>query len=1028
MCLPDVYGVYFINIIYTNVSTTLIQNYLLRNGYFWLGLVIAILVWFIDPFFDAVFLEQGTISDQIFTPSPHEVIFRSFLSVLILVFSFIGGLLLLRSKNAEYALRQHQKIFTDTVWIAKFGSWTWDLHSKKIQWSDNLYTILGYDKRHIKASLRALFRIVYPDDLDDLKKQIFRSAHSNVPTVNEFRILREDKSICVIQYHAVLEYDKNGKPARLIGTAQDITSQKHIEEIGINLGRILEESLNEIFVFDADSLKFLMVNHGARENLGYSADELRQLTPIDIKPEYSEKTFKELIAPLKCGDKNKIKFETIHQRKDGSIYPVEVHLQLLSYEGKPAFVAMIFDISERKKAEATLAESETRFRNIFDNAPQGIALVDHNGIIVDCNPRSLDSLGYCPEDIIGKSIIDITHPDDLEISLARFRQVMSGVIPNYTLEKRYRHKNGQYVWCKISTSPLLDKENRILYAIVHVEDISEQKRAAEEIHKLSLSVDSSPNVVIITDKKGTIEYVNQKFTEVTGYNPGEVIGGKPNILATEETTHDTYEKLWATILAGKEWRGELLNRKKNGEKYWASEVIFPILSDTGDITHFVSLHEDITEAKRISAQLSYQATHDMLTGLINRNEFERRMERVLSSVHDAAAEHALCYMDLDQFKVINDTCGHIAGDELLRALSEVLQKRIRKRDSLARLGGDEFAVLMEHCSLEQARKVANDLIKDVWDFRFIWEGKSFSIGISIGLVPIIQTDSVTELLKRADIACYAAKDAGRNRIHEYLPEDEIMSQRHGEMQWVSQINNALEENLFQLFVQSIEPLAGNTAEPNHYEFLLRMNLDGNIISPNQFLPAAERYYMASKIDRWVVDSTFNLLLNNPEFLSSLYLCTLNISGQSIAEPDFLTYVVHRLESFALAGNKICFEITETAAISNLTNASRFIHRVKEFGCKFALDDFGSGLSSFGYLKTLPVDYLKIDGLFVKDIVDDQIDFAMVKSIHEIAHVMGKATIAEFVENDAIKNKLREIGVDYVQGFAISQPRPVEEIL
>ena len=1003
-------------------------QYLLKGGFFWYGLIFAILVWIIDPFIDAVIFEQGTISDQIINPSPHEIIFRSIFSGLILVFSFIGGLLLLRSRNAEHALEQKQKILTDTTRIAKFGSWIWDLQSKKIQWSDNLYTILGYDSEHITSSLRALFRIVHPDDLPGLKKQIFNTTWNNTPVISEFRIIREDESICVIQYHAVMEYDLNGKPARLIGTAQDITQQKHFEEIGINLGHILEESLNEIYIFDADSLKFLMVNHGARENLGYTTGELKQLTPVDIKPEYNEKTFNNLVAPLKNGDKNKIKFETVHKRKDGSIYPVEVHLQLLSYEGKPAYVAMIFDITERRKTEATLAESESRFRNIFDKAPRGIALVNGDGVVVNCNPRSLDTLGYCPEDIVGKTIIDLTHPDDIEISLKKFRQMMTGEIENYTLEKRYRHKNGQYVWCRINASPLRDQDNRILYAIVHIEDISEQRRATEEIHKLTLSVDSSPNVVMITDKTGVIEYVNQKFTEVTGYSRAEAIGGKPNILATEETAHAKYEKLWSTILAGKEWRGELLNRKKNGERYWASEIIFPILNDAGEITHFVSLHEDITEAKRISEQLSYQATHDMLTGLINRSEFERRLERVLSSMQDAAVEHALCYMDLDQFKVINDTCGHIAGDELLRALGGLLQKRIRKRDSLARLGGDEFAVLMEHCSLGQARKVANDLIKDVWDFRFVWEGKSFSIGISIGLVPIIQADNVTELLKRADIACYAAKDAGRNRVHVYLPEDEDMSQRHGEMQWVSQINNALEENLFQLFVQSIEPLAEKTASSIHYEFLLRMDLAGDIISPNQFLPAAERYYMASKIDRWVVDSIFNLLANNPGFLSSLYLCTLNISGQSIAEPDFLTYVVHRLNAFALPGDKICFELTETAAISNLANASRFIHRLKEFGCKFALDDFGSGLSSFGYLKTLPVDYLKIDGLFVKDIVDDQIDFAMVKSIHEIAHVMGKITIAEFVENDAIKNKLREIGVDYVQGYAISRPCPVEEIL
>ena len=1010
-----------------NIPRAFKLKQLLKNGFFWWGITIAILIWIIDPVFDAVFLREGTIFGQLTAPAPHELVFRSIISGLIITFSIIGTLLYIRSRNAEHELQQEKKIFTDTGRIAKFGSWSWNIRNKRIQWSDNLFAILGFDKENTNASLKVLFRIVHPDDLPGLKKQIFSTQKYTAPTISEFRIITKDKSIRVIQYHAVMEYDVNGKPARLIGTAQDITEQKQLEEIGNNLGQILEESLNEIYVFDADSLKFEMVNLGARKNLGYSLDELKQLTPIDIKPEFTKEAFNGLIAPLKNGDKNKIRFETIHKRKDGSTYPVEVHLQLLSYNGKPAYTAIIFDLTELRKSEAILAESESRFRNIFDNAPQGIALVNHNGVIVDCNPRSIESLGYKPEELIGKSIRDITHPDDIESSLMMFRQVMDEKIPNYTLEKRYRHKNGQYVWCKISSSPFRGKGGRVLYAIVHIEDISEQKRAAEEIHRLTLSVDSSPIVVIITDKTGIIEYVNQKFTEVTGYSRDEVIGKKPKILATKETARDVYQKLWSTILAGKEWRGELLNRKKSGKKYWASEVIFPISNDRGDITHFVSLHEDITESKKISEQLSYQATHDMLTGLINRNEFDRRLERILLSIRDNFVEHALCYMDLDQFKVINDTCGHIAGDELLRILSGILQKRIRKRDSLARLGGDEFAVLMEHCTLDQARKVAGELIKEVRDFRFSWEGKSFSIGISIGLVPISQGDSVTEILKRADIACYAAKDAGRNRIHEYLPEDEITSQRHVEMQWVSQINQALEENRFQLYVQFIESL--NKKEiAKHYEFLLRMNLDGAIISPGRFLPAAERYYMVSKIDRWVIDTVFNLFAENPEFLSNTFLCTLNLSGQSVAEPDFLKYMIHSLKSFALPGNKICFEITETAAISNLANASKFIHSVKEFGCKFALDDFGSGLSSFGYLKTLPVDYLKIDGIFVKDIVDDPIDFAMVKSIHDIGHVMGKLTIAEYVENNDIKKKLKEIGVDYAQGFAISKPCAVETLL
>jgi diguanylate cyclase (GGDEF)-like protein len=432
--------------------------------------------------------------------------------------------------------------------------------------------------------------------------------------------------------------------------------------------------------------------------------------------------------------------------------------------------------------------------------------------------------------------------------------------------------------------------------------------------------------------------------------------------------------------------------------------------------------------KQSEEQLTFHANHDALTALANRREFERRATGLLESVKRDKQQHALCFMDLDQFKVVNDSCGHAAGDEMLKQISSALLTVIRKRDTLARMGGDEFSVLMEHCSLEQAQRLVDDLYKVIQEYVFIWEGLSFRVGVSIGLVAITElTPNLAELLKEADAACYMAKDSGRNQIYVYHPEDSETAQRHGDMQWVLKLNQALEENRFCLYAQTIIPL--DNSNDRHYELLIRM-IDENqkIILPGAFLPAAERYHIMTQLDLWVIERVFTLLANNPVFVQGVSFISINLSGQSIADPSVLKLIKRQLEVTGIEANKICFEITETAAISNIAMATQLISTLKQLGCRFALDDFGSGLSSFGYLKNLPVDYLKIDGMFVKDIVDDAIDHAMVKSINEIGQIMGMKTIAEFVECDEIKELLRDIGVNYAQGFGISKPIPFEELL
>lgn len=680
------------------------------------------------------------------------------------------------------------------------------------------------------------------------------------------------------------------------------------------------------------------------------------------------------------------------------------------------------------RMQVTQKQTELRHRTLIEATTAIIWTTDKSGGFVVPQISWEKFTGQPWEEHKGTGWINKIHPDDQDKLLKEWKNSIEKFTPYVSSGRIWNANLEEWRNFEVNAIPILTPEGLLSEWVGVVNDITEKINANKEIHKLSQSVEHSPNVVMITNKDGIIEYVNPVFTKTTGYTEEETIGQSPSFFIAEEVSHQIYKKSRQTIQSGKSWHGEFVSKKKNGDVYLSAQTIFPIQDDFGNITHIVSIHEDITEEKRMSEQLSYYANHDDLTGLINRREFERRAKRLLSAMNKDREEHALCYIDLDQFKVVNDTCGHVAGDELLRQLSSVLESTVRKRDTLARLGGDEFGVLMEHCSLDGAHRVAESLHKTVQDFQFNWEGKIFKVGVSIGLTPITaMTLDITELLKDADAACYMAKEKGRNRIHVYHPEDTEIANRHGEMLWVSRIHQALADDLFCLYAQTIEALESNKG--NHYELLLRMiDEKGNIIAPGLFLPSAERYDLISKIDRWVIKNTFRELANHPQFLSRINFCSINLSGQSMADADFLNFVISQFDVSGIDSSKICFEITETAAISNLSTAIRFMSTLKGYGCYFALDDFGSGLSSFAYLKNLPVDYLKIDGMFIKDIVDDPIDHAMVKSINEIGQVMGMKTIAEFVENDVIKGMLKEIGIDYVQGYGIGKPLPLEELL
>lgn len=431
-------------------------------------------------------------------------------------------------------------------------------------------------------------------------------------------------------------------------------------------------------------------------------------------------------------------------------------------------------------------------------------------------------------------------------------------------------------------------------------------------------------------------------------------------------------------------------------------------------------------------QLSYQAHHDPLTGLVNRREFENRLGRALQHTYDDGTQHVFCYMDLDQFKIVNDTCGHPAGDALLRQLSMILSGRTRGRDVLGRLGGDEFGLLLENCTIEDARQITEELLEMVREFRFVHENKIFSVGMSIGMVAITpETESVESIMIAADTACFAAKDNGRNRIHVFEHGDDDIARRHGEMQWTSRIIQALEDDRFRLYCQPILALPPYADKTCYYEILLRkVSPQGKLVPPMAFIPAAERFHMMGAIDRWVIRNAFasyRTLLEGSNSDRDIVF-TINLSAVSLSDNSLLDYIA---DQFALNGvppTSICFEITETAAIINLASTIKLINTLKASGCRFMLDDFGSGMSSFAYLKNLPVDFVKIDGTFVKDIASNPIDLAMVQSIHSIARAMQIKTIAEFVEDATTAEILGEIGVHYGQGFHLGRPLPIEHVV
>lgn len=688
--------------------------------------------------------------------------------------------------------------------------------------------------------------------------------------------------------------------------------------------------------------------------------------------------------------------------------------------------------SQYNKVIHALNQAVGRTQAIVRDIRDGILTCTADGVLASCNPGAERLLGLPAGELIGRPLQALVAEQGWQALPVpeRGQQNKQEVLFS-------RHPHDQFV-AELTVSRSDDDEQTLTCTL---RDVTERRRMEQQLYQekmlAQVTLASIGDGVITTGPDARIRYLNPVAEQLTGWQQEAAVGRRLDdvYVLVDEFTGDPLGNPVRRLLTRYHKHTQTLDgsaamlQRSDGEQIPVQHAVAPIRNAEGHIIGAVLTFRDVTVTRRLARELSHQAAHDTLTGLANRAEFERQAMLLLDRPALERGEHVLCYLDLDQFKIVNDTCGHAAGDELLRQLTKLFQTRIRNADVLARLGGDEFGLLLMGCSLEEALPVADGIRALVESFRFSWQGKTFAVGVSIGLVQLDHdTESLATLLSAADSACYAAKDGGRNRLHIFKDDDQALQHRRGEMQWVSRLRHALDADRLRLFVQPIVALHGPEAGSN-YEVLVRMlDSDGSIIPPGAFMPAAERYDMATAVDTWVVGNFLAWLGDfSRRYPQQMGSYSINLSAASLNEGSFLEYVLATIERHQVPTRALCFEITETSAIANLNRAVEFMRTLKSIGCRFALDDFGSGLSSFGYLKNLPVDFVKIDGSFVREVATDPIARAMVGSINTIAHEMGLRTVAECVENAEILAELVKLEVDYVQGYHLGHPGPLSEL-
>ncbi|NHZ98009.1 EAL domain-containing protein [Massilia sp. CCM 8734] len=717
-------------------------------------------------------------------------------------------------------------------------------------------------------------------------------------------------------------------------------------------------------------------------------------------------------------------------------------------DGPMQFLGACVGIDNLKLAEvekeglvSQLRQERSRFSDILEQMPSGVMLAD-------VPSRRLTYQNRAAARMLGRDFSGVDSYHDYrdyifvdaqgariaseDLPLARTVRGQDGPRTEGLI---YERADGERLHIDVTSAAIVDSDGVARVAIAVLHDVSALKHmelaAAAEKERALVTLAALTDGVVTADCGGAITTVNPAAERMLGVSEAAARG-----LRFRDLLHIDEAACADATFAAIE---RCLDRKQtvdglphatlvsqDGARFAVENAVAPVILDNGELIGAVLIMHDVTESKRLLRRLGFEASHDALTGLVNRREFELRLQRAIERAqHAGGACAALLYMDLDQFKVVNDTCGHQDGDELLKRLATTYSEHVRERDTLARIGGDEFALIIEHCDVDQAMAVAQKILEATRTFRYVCKGRAFQLGVSIGLTPIDGgTINVEEAMRRADHACYIAKDRGRNRIYVHYKGDLDVAQRRSDMHWVTRLTHAFQNEQLQLYYQPILPLEDGDG-PRHYEILLRMRNGRNgPIGPGIFLPAAERYDVIVKIDRWVLTRTLEWLASNPDHTDTLEMCSINLSRRSLGDPSFHKFAAELIDASAVPAKKLCFEITENGAIADMQKTISFIEALSARGCRFSLDDFGTGMTSFSYLKQLPVNYIKIDGSFIQMMSTSEVDFEMVRFTNDISHMMGRKTIAEYVTDSAILASLKAIGVDFAQGYWVGKPRPL----
>ncbi len=689
-------------------------------------------------------------------------------------------------------------------------------------------------------------------------------------------------------------------------------------------------------------------------------------------------------------------------------------------------VNQLLENLERRGARSH--DREQLFQRLVESVHEAVVVTRER--ILFANPRFLDLLGTTREQVIGKPLANFVAPEYVDLVEQNLARRLAGQPAAERYEVELIGPQGQITRVELS-SALIDNAGEPVLLLTAIEMLPEDRHEAPRPRALA-TLDAMGQAVLTVDADERIDYANQAAAQLLGAPADTLLGKSLTAVAAlvEEADRqpitDPVRKVFATgqrLAVGK--RTVLVPASGAAERSVEISVA-PLHGDTGGTTGAVIVLHDASEWRGMARQMSYQASHDALTGLVNRREFERRLQEAIDSARQGDVAHVLAYLDLDRFKVVNDTCGHSAGDNLLREVAALIKDAVRDSDTVARIGGDEFALLLTGCPLEKARQIADDVVRSVNDHRFVRRDKIFNIGVSVGLIEIGRdATTIEDTLNAADSACYIAKKQGGVKVHVYSAREEATARHSGEIQWLQELQNALRNDAFELYFQPIVHAQRDSVRGPALEVLLRLRPGGRTNAPPaEFIRAAERYRLMPHVDRWVVQAVLSALGRGALRVPPGRSVGINIAGQTLGDAGFLEFVVDCFDHTGAVPGDVCFEVTENSVVANLEHARRFVEVLHGMGCEFALDDFGGGLSSFANLRTLPMDYLKIDGSFIRNLADDAVNQAMVAAMVDLSRTLNFRVVAEQVEDQNTLDAVKRMGIDFVQGFVIARPQPL----